>query len=78
MPANATPGIHYVTAVGRHSGLAAQKAFDVNTNWLQFHDNTNRRGLNAWENILSPSSVSSLDVAWTATTLDCVYPRPPW
>src|ERR1700733_10360109 len=35
VPANAVPGTHYVTAVGRHSGLAAQQAFTVDTDWAQ-------------------------------------------
>ena len=37
IPATASPGKHYITAIGRKSGDAAQKAFTVSTNWSEFH-----------------------------------------
>ena len=66
VPANALPGTHYITAVQRSNGEGAQQVFTVNTDWPQFHFNEKHKGLNAWENVLTPNNVSSLDVAWTA------------
>src|SRR3954452_11350968 len=33
VPASAVPGTHWVTVIGRHSGLAAQASVKVTTNW---------------------------------------------
>jgi outer membrane protein assembly factor BamB len=68
IPASAVPGIHWVTAVGRHSGLAAQAAFTVRANWPQFRDAPTHRGFSTTENVLSPSSVSGLDNDWSYAT----------
>ncbi len=69
VPANATPGIHWVTAVGRRDGDAAQRAFTVETDWVQSGFGPRRKGLNPYENVLAPGNVSSLDVAWMTTTV---------
>ena len=49
IPATASPGKHYITAIGRKSGDAAQKAFTVSTNWSELHFGTGRKGLNPYE-----------------------------
>jgi hypothetical protein len=51
VPAWAVPGTPWVTAVGRHSGLAAQAAFTVQANWPQFRDTPAHRGFNTSENV---------------------------
>jgi len=76
VPASAVPGTHWVTAVGRHSGLAAQKPFLVQTDWPQFHRTTNHKGYNPVENVLSPSTVGGLTESWIVTTGDLVESSP--
>ena len=53
IPASATPGTHWITGVGRQSGLAAQTSFIVQTKWLQFHHGLQHQGYNPTENILN-------------------------
>jgi hypothetical protein len=76
VPGAAVPGTHWVTAVGRHSGLSAQAAFLVQTDWAQFHNNSRRTGSNPYENVLSPANVANLDVDWSAATGDIVFSSP--
>ncbi len=76
IPATASPGKHYITAIGRHSGDAAQKAFTVSTNWSEFHFGTGRKGLNPYENVIDASNVSDLDIAWRATTGTAIFSSP--
>jgi outer membrane protein assembly factor BamB len=68
VPASAVPGTHWITAVGRHSGLSAQAAFTVQTNWAEFGDIARHTHTNHDENVLSPTNVGDLDVDWSATT----------
>ena len=70
------PGTHYVTAVGRRSGLAAQTAFVVQTDWAQYRFTQLRQGQNVFENTIGVSNVSRLQVDWTATTGDDVVSSP--
>src|SRR5579862_3956005 len=37
IPASASPGEHWVTGIGRQSGLTAQTTFKVQIDWPQFH-----------------------------------------
>ena len=60
------PGEHWITAVGRRSGLAAQKAFMVRTDWPQLSYGAQRTGQNALENTLNRTNVADLDLAWDA------------
>jgi outer membrane protein assembly factor BamB len=68
VPAGAVPGTHWVTAVGRHSGLSAQASFLVQTDWTAFHNLPTHTGINPYENVLSPTNVGKLDTSWSATT----------
>ena len=68
VPATAVPGTHWISAQGRRSGNFAQSAFTVRTNWLQFGFGPRHKGYNPYENVLSPSTVSGLDLDWTAAT----------
>ncbi len=76
VPTSATPGTHWVTAVGRHSGLSAQASFRVRTDWPQFRFSPKHRGRNPFENVLSPSTVSGLDQDWTGATGKSIFSSP--
>ncbi len=68
IPVTASPGTHYITAIGRHSGDAAQKAFTVTTPWVE--DGFGAAGLrwNPYENMLNTLNVPTLGPMWQATT----------
>ncbi|HTQ53140.1 MAG TPA: PQQ-binding-like beta-propeller repeat protein [Bryobacteraceae bacterium] len=68
VPASAAPGTHWITGVGRMSGLAAQRAFLVRTDWAQFLRDPEHRGYNPTENLLSVSDVKGLQLLWRAST----------
>jgi len=68
VPATAVPGEHWITAVGRESGLSAQAPFTVQTNWAQFRYGPRHSGYNPYENVLNSTSVSGLGQAWTGAT----------
>jgi PQQ-like domain/IPT/TIG domain len=61
VPAAATPGTHWISAAGRHSGLFAQAAFTVNTDWAQFRDTRKHKGYNPYENVLNTGTVGQID-----------------
>ena len=61
VPASAVPGTDWVSAEGRHSGLFAQSAFIVNTNWAQFRDSGKHKGFNPSENVLSTGTVGLIE-----------------
>jgi outer membrane protein assembly factor BamB len=69
------PGKHYITAIGRKSGDAAQTAFTVSTPWAEQGFGASGRAWNAWENTISPSNVGTLGLLWAAPT-DPVYSSP--
>jgi outer membrane protein assembly factor BamB len=76
VPTTAVPGAHWVTAAGRHSGLAAQAKFTVNTNWTQYRYSSLHKGSNPYENVLNPGNVGDLDQAWHDTTGGAVESSP--
>ena len=76
VPASAVPGTHWVTAVGRHSGLAAQAKFTVSTNWSQYRYSSLHKGSNPYENVLNPGNVGDIDQAWQFTTGGAVDSSP--
>ena len=65
LPAGIQPGIHYITAVGRRSGDAAQSAVTVTTSWLQAGFGATKRGWNPYENTLNDSNANTLGAAWS-------------
>jgi outer membrane protein assembly factor BamB len=75
VPASAQPGGHYITAIGRKSGDAAQVKFAVSTPWIEQGFGAAGRGWNTWENTISPSNVGSLGLKWAAPTSP-VYSSP--
>jgi outer membrane protein assembly factor BamB len=64
VPATALPGIHWITAIGRHSGLAAQVLFTVRTDWAQKGYGSQNKAFNPYENVLSPQNVAGLERVW--------------
>jgi outer membrane protein assembly factor BamB len=66
VPASAPPGTHAVAATGQTSGLTAQAAFIVRTNWSQFAFDAAHTGSNPFENVIDISNVSGLAAAWTS------------
>jgi outer membrane protein assembly factor BamB len=64
IPAAASPGTHYITAIGRHSGDAAQASFDVNTPWNELGFGSAHLSANPWENVLSTATVSAIGPKW--------------
>lgn len=67
VPAAAPPGTHWITAVGRHSGLAAQVSFTVRTDWAQQGYGAANKAFNPYENVLSPQNVAALGQVWSVT-----------
>ena len=67
VPSSAAPGIHWITAVGRRSGLAAQSAFTVRADWPQSRYSAKHAGTNPTENVLNPGNVSGLGLDWSYT-----------
>jgi outer membrane protein assembly factor BamB len=66
IPASAAPGTHWMTGVGRRTGLAAQTSFIVQTDWREFHEGRTRQGHNSTENTLNVSNVSGMQIRWSA------------
>src|SRR5512137_2892576 len=75
VPKSAGPGLHWITARSRAGG-AAQKSFNVRTNWTQFHYGPKHQGFNPYENVLSPATVVGLNQAWRYTAGDSIYSSP--
>ncbi len=66
VPKDAQPQQHWVTAVQRYTGAAAQKPFIVRTDMAQFHGrNAAHNGVNPFENTLNVSNVGDLDTLWS-------------
>lgn len=76
VPASAVPGTHWVTAIGRHSGLGSQASFLVRTDWAQFRSDPTHTGLNPYENVLSPTNVARLNTAWSVATSSFIISSP--
>jgi outer membrane protein assembly factor BamB len=65
VPASATPGKHWITAIGRTSGLSAQHALTVRASWPMLGFGVTHRSFNSSENLLDTGNVGSLDEAWS-------------
>jgi len=68
VPASALPGNHWITAVERYRIKAAQKPFLVRTDWAQFHFSPDHKGVNPYENVLSPQTAGGLGLDWSYST----------
>src|SRR5689334_17318659 len=76
VPANAQPGQHWITAIGRHSGNAFQRAFTVSTMWAAHGFDTRGRRNNPFENTIGVSNVGTSDVAWQYLTGGQIFSSP--
>ncbi len=65
VPSSAAPGGHWITAIGRRTGLTSQTALAVHANWPQYRHDAQRSGYNSLENVLSPSTVRNLTLRWS-------------
>jgi eukaryotic-like serine/threonine-protein kinase len=70
VPASATPGTHWISAQGRQSGLFAQTAFTVVTEWPQFGNGPEHHAHNGTENELFPWNISGMDLNWSFATFN--------
>jgi hypothetical protein len=75
VPADAEPGNHLVMAKGQVSGRATAR-FTVRTDWPTFHFNNAKTGENPYENVLDPSNVGDLEVAWSVDLDAFVHAAP--
>jgi hypothetical protein len=76
VPDDAPPGQHWVTAVERDNGDAAQALFTVRTDWPGHGFNARGKRFNIWENVISPSNADKLETAWTFTANGAVQSSP--
>ncbi len=68
LPTGASPGAHYVTAIGRRSGDAAQITVNISTPWVELGFGAGHLGLNPYENTLNSSNVAQLGQLWSVPT----------
>jgi outer membrane protein assembly factor BamB len=64
VPNTAAPGRHFVSAIGRNNGGAAQLRFIVNTDWSQTGFGPTQQNWNPYENVLNPGNVNRLGLLW--------------
>jgi outer membrane protein assembly factor BamB len=60
VPAGAQPGVHYITAIGRKSGDAAQYSFKVTTPWVEHGFGAAHQVSNTFENTINSANVAEL------------------
>lgn len=70
LPADAIPGTHWVTAVGRRAANSAQIIFLVRTNWSEYGYSASHQGNNYYENVLDRTTVTKLRQAWRTPAAD--------
>jgi eukaryotic-like serine/threonine-protein kinase len=75
VPALAIPGNHTVSAKGASSGTATA-TFLVRTDWPTARFDPGGTGFNRYENVISPSNVGSLQVAWSVKTAGPLFRTP--
>jgi outer membrane protein assembly factor BamB len=66
VPASALPGKHWITAIGRKTGDAAQVAVTLRTDWHELGGGAQSKHVNQFENVINTQNVGQLDVAWRA------------
>jgi outer membrane protein assembly factor BamB len=65
IPVGASPGTHYLTAIGRRSGDAAQAAITVSTPWLESQFGAASKNWNPFENTIGTANAGTLGLLWT-------------
>jgi outer membrane protein assembly factor BamB len=76
VPGTAVPGTHWISAIARTSGQAAQESFTVETDWPQFHYSASHKGRNPYENVITATTVGTIDLDWTFTTGKAITSSP--
>ncbi len=76
VPADARPGSHWITAVGRRSVNSAQIPFTVRTSWPQLGFQPNHKAKNHYENVLSTATAADLDEAWRTAEIGYMQSTP--
>jgi len=77
IPMKASYAIHWITAVGRQSGLAAQVTFQViRAGWPEFRHDAGHSGYLYNEVVLSRATVGGLGLDWSYTTGDAIEASP--
>ncbi len=77
IPASATPGKHMVTLVQGSGGMSAKAAFTVNTDWIEDAFGAGGNAYNPFENVISASTVGTLQLAWGLPQEVYAYPTQP-
>jgi outer membrane protein assembly factor BamB len=68
VPADASPGQHWVTAVERNDGKGAQRPFLVSASWAERGYDSRGRRSNPYETVLTTKNVDRLGKLWVAQT----------
>jgi outer membrane protein assembly factor BamB len=76
VPGDAQPGQHWVTAAGRSSGLSAQAAFTVRSDWSAYGAGPRHQGVNPTENTVGPNNASGLDLGWSTPISGAITTTP--
>ncbi|HVI07290.1 MAG TPA: PQQ-binding-like beta-propeller repeat protein [Candidatus Binatia bacterium] len=77
VPTSAIPGAHWITAVAEGTtGTAAQASFTVQTNWAQYRYSPLHHGRNPYENVLTSSTVPTLDLDWMFAATGAITSSP--
>lgn len=69
------PGSHWVTAITRWGSVAAQKLFQVNTNWPDEGGGLRNLGYNPYENMISVASAEEVRERWRVSA-SYIYSSP--
>ena len=65
VPISARPGAHWIVVIERSGHKMARKSFLVSTDWAQFQFSPDHKGVNPYENVLSPATVGNLAQYWS-------------
>jgi hypothetical protein len=76
VPATAQPGTHWITLLTRATGIAAQRAFTVNSDWAMQGVAPTGLGFNPYENTLFSTNVGQLAQAWSQPDGGFANPSP--
>ena len=63
VPADALPGTHWITGVGRKSGDSAEAPFTVTTAWAEVGFSPHGKRNNPYENVITTGNASTLEIA---------------
>jgi outer membrane protein assembly factor BamB len=65
LPAEASPGEHWLAALGRSSGERAQARIRIETRWAQQGYGSDHKAYNPYENQLSAATIDALTPLWS-------------